>query len=288
MKEKIGHKRPEDKFFSLLCLVIITFVFLARGYCRENIPLPPNSEPIAGNNDQYRSRLSQSEILRFYQDKLTQGGWEITSTPSQAVSEFNSLDRTFSFRKGDDELVLTFSPFTVGGFVFYSLGSKITSPAEDTDKTQIQPQDNMPEEPQSLDFMPVFPGSKQVDRRRISSSLYISYLTNQTVEKISGFYRKEMPSYGWKFIGQENIDKKGYDLSELYSTCPTCPKIPLQSEELLSNLETTGVALEFKERERKCVITIAKMGNLSALGVRDLTSPDLGDTIITVLYDDKK
>ena len=284
---KIKYKKAGDTFLFFLLFVFITFNFVSSIYALS-LPHPPDSELIEEGTDQYRSLLTQGEILRFYQQKLTREGWKQVDAALQQVPGFNSLNRTFNFAKGSDNLTLAFSPFTAEGFVFYTISAgEPTDPGGPAEVQELS-SDDMFKDPESLDFMPVYPGSKQIDYRRISSGIYIGYMADGGIDEIKEFYLQGMPEYGWSLAGQERIDEKEYGLPEVDSTCPTCPKLPPQVEGGVTSVKMAGVTLEFKQEGKTCSVTVSKIGNLSSSGAGDLTSFGIGDTIITVVYDDKK
>lgn len=286
---KTRHKKAGNKFLFFLLFIFIIFnsVNISNSYSLY-IPYPPNTELINGGTHQHRSLLTQDKILKFYQQRLTREGWRQVDVPSQQVSGFDSLNRTFNFVKGSDTLILTFSPFTAEGFVFYTIDTGVPPEAGDLAETEELPLDNVFKEPESLDFMPIFPGSKQVDYRKTSLGIHICYIANKEVEGVKGFYLQGMPEYGWSLVNQEPMDGKEYNLSEIDSACPTCPKLPLEIKGIMANIEVTGVILEFKQKGKVCSVTVSKTGNLSSPEARGLTSLGLGDTIITVFYNEKK
>ena len=267
---RIEYKKAGDTFLLLLLFVLITFNFVSSIYAL-GLPHPPDTELIEEGTGQYRSLLTQGEILRFYQQKLTREGWRQVDVSLQQAFGFNSLNRTFNFVKGNDTLTLTFSPFTAEGFVFYTISAGEPSEAGGPAEAQELSSDDMFKEPESLDFMPVYPGSKQIDYRRISSGIYIGYMADGEIDEVKEFYLRGMPEYGWSLAGQESIDGKEYNLPEADST----------------NVEMTGVTLEFKQEGKTCSVTVSKIENLSSSGARGLTSLGLEDSIITVVYDDK-
>jgi len=285
-RERIKYKKTENKFLFFLLFIFIIFNSVSNSYSLD-ISHPPNTELAERGTRQYRSLLTQDKILKFYRQELTREGWRQVNAPLQQAYGVNSLNRTFNFGKGSDTLVLTFSPFTAEGFVFYTIDIGSLSEVGDLAGDENSSLDNAPKEPEPLDFMPIFPGSKQVDRRRSSSGSHIGYMVSGEIDEVKEFYLEGMPGYGWNFVGQENIGGKGYDLAGIGSTCPTCPKMPLQIEEPLANVETTGVVLEFKNGDKTCSVAVSKIGNFSLSEARHLTSVGLGDIIITVIYNDK-
>jgi len=282
----IKYKKAGDTFLLFLLFVFITFNFVSSTYAL-GLPHPPDTELIEEGTGQYRSLLTQGEILRFYQQKLIGKGWKRIVLPIQQTSGFNSLNRTFNFVKGNDTLTLTFSPFTAEGFVFYTISAEEPSETGSPAEAQELSSDDMFKEPESLDFMPVYPGSKQIDYRRIPSGIYIGYMADGEIDEVKEFYFRGMPGYGWSLAGQESIDGKEYGLSEVESACPTCPKLPPQAEGGVTSIKMAGVTLEFKQEGKTCSVTVSKIGNFSSSEARDLTSLGMGDTIITVVYDDK-
>ena len=118
--ERIKYKKAGNKFLFFLLFVLITFNSVSSIYAL-GLPHPPDAELIEEGTGQYRSLLSQGEILRFYRQKLTREGWRQADVSLQQASGFNSSNRTFNFIRDSDTLTLTFSPFTAEGFVFYTI-----------------------------------------------------------------------------------------------------------------------------------------------------------------------
>jgi len=282
---RIEYKKAGDTFLLFLLFVFITFNFVSSIYAL-GLPHPPDTELIEEGTGQYRSLLTQGEILRFYQQKLTREGWRQVDVPLQQASGFNSLNRTFNFVKGNNTLTLIFSPFTAEGFVFYAISagepSETGSPAE----AQELSSDDMFKEPEPLDFMPIYPGSKQIDYSKTSSGLRAGYSATGGMEAVKGFYLQKMPQKGWNLVDQRYMGGDEYDLSRVDSTdCPTCPKIPSEAKEAMAKIDMKGVALRFQQGSKTCMVNITEMGGFEDA---DLTSLGIGDSIITVVYDDKK
>ena len=255
--------KQSHKFLFFLLFALITFNFVSNIYALD-LPHPPNTELIEGGTCQYRSLLTQGKVLQFYRRELVRKGWKITDIPLQQTSGFAFPNRTFNFVKDKDTLTLTFSPFIAEGFVFYTIGMGESSEVGELVEAGELSSDNVFKEPESLDFMPAYPGSEQIDSRETSTGTYVGYMANGGIDEVKEFYLQGMPRYGWSLASQERIDEK----------------------ETGASVKMSGVTLEFKQADKTCSVTVSKIGNVSS-GVRGLTSSGLGDTIITIVYDDK-
>jgi len=279
--------------------VIILFIFIIfiqfNGFSQLfGFPVPNSTKLVSKNIKeivgkqftvyQYHSPLSQGEILQFYQDKLKAKGWSKIELPSaQASGAFQG--RVFNFVNNNQLLVLDFSPIKVEGLIFYSVSVGDFPKVQGAEGKLKQPLD-MFKEPKILDFMPIYPGSKQINYNKTSTGLQVGYSAAGGVEAAKGFYIQKMPQKGWSLIDQKYMNNDDYDLSKIDGNdCPTCPKIPLEAKEALAKLDMNGVTLEFKQGDKSCMVNIIQMGGTEGT---DLTSMGIGDTIITVLYHDKK
>ena len=244
-------------------------------------------EEIAGGQFtvyQYHSSLTQSQILQFYQDKLGRKGWSKMKLEMPEIAGIAFQDRVFNFVKGSEMLVLNFSPIKAEGRIFYSIsvGDFPTPPQaaqEEESSTEVF------KEPKPLDFAPVYPGSKQVDYRKIPSGVQVGYMANGGVEAIKGFYLQGMPQQGWSLSKERYIGEDHFDLSNIESDCPTCPKLSSEDKEVAANMNMQGVLLEFEQDSKSCLVNIVEIGGLKGGA---LTSSGFGDSIITILYHDKK
>ncbi|MFH1519357.1 MAG: hypothetical protein ABIE75_02160 [Candidatus Omnitrophota bacterium] len=231
---------------------------------------------------QYSSSLSQSEILQFYQQNLSKKGWGKLDLPMlQAPGPLQG--RVYNFIKGDQMLVLNFSPLKAEELIFYSISVGEFPKAQGLGAEQGQPL-GLFEKPKSLDFMPLYPGSRQIDYRKTPSGLQAGYMASGGIEAVKGFYLQKMPQQGWSLSNQEAIGSEQYDLSKV-EDCPTCPKIPQQAKAAMAGITMEGVSLEFKQGGKACLIHLTRMEGFEG---PDLTSLGLGDIIITVVYHDAK
>lgn len=235
---------------------------------------------------QYHSSLTQSQVLEFYQDKLNKKGWSKMDLAILDKSNNAFQDRVYNFVKGDEMLVLNFSPIKAQGRIFYSIS--IGGFSNPNNKV-IEEKENLSieafKEPEPLNFMPIYPGSKQVDYRKIPLGVQAGYSATGGMEAARGFYLQKMPQQGWSLSDEKYIGEDQFDLSNIESDCPTCPKMSPEAKEAMAGIDMKGVLLEFEQGNKTCLINITEMGNLEG---GDLTSSGLGDTIITVLYHDKK
>lgn len=245
------------------------------------------NEEIAGGQFtvyQYHSSLTQSQILQFYQDKLSGKGWSKMELAMPEVIDKAFQDRVFNFVKGDGMLVLNFSPIKAQGRIFYSISvgdfpkPKVVEEGEESSTEAFK-------EPKPLDFVPVYPGSKQVDYRKIPSGVQAGYMASGGTEAIKEFYLQGMPQQGWSLSNERYIDGNQFDLSNIENDCPTCPKLSSDAKEVVADINMQGVLLEFEQDSKSCLVNITNMDGLKGV---DLTFLGLGDSIITILYHDKK
>ena len=240
--ERIKHKKAGGIFLFFLLFVLITFNFGSKVYAL-GLPHPPDTESIEGGALQYRSLLTQSEILQFYRQELVRKGWKIIDTPLKQTPGFTFSNRAFSFIKGDNALTLVFSPFTTEGFVFYTIDAAGQPETDGSAKAEKLSLDNMFKEPESLDFMPIYPGSKQIGYSKNSSGIRAGYMVDGEIDEVKEFYLQGMPRYGWSLTGQESIDGK----------------------ETRIKAKVTGVTLEFKQEGKSCFITVSKVDRKSVV-----------------------
>lgn len=284
------------KIKSVIILFIMVFVVQFSAFSQFFGLSKPNStnlvsktnEEIAGGQFtvyQYHSSLTQSQVLQFYQDKLSIKGWSKMDLAMPEVIGKAFRDRVYNFVKGGEMLVLNFSPVKAQKRIFYSISvgnspkSKVVGGEEEFSEEAFK-------EPKFLDFMPIYPGSKQVDYRKIPSGIQVGYMASGGIEAVKGFYLQRMPQQGWSLRDEKYIRGDQYDFSNIENDCPTCPKLPPGAKEMIADINMQGVFLEFKQGSKSCLINITEMGGLGEGA--DLTSLGLGDTIITVLYYDKK
>jgi len=286
------------KIKSVIFLFIVVFLIQFSAFPQLfGFPTPRSTKLISKNQEnivgtqftvyQYHSSLSQGGILQFYQNKLKAKGWSKMDLPKEQMMAAAFQNRVFNFVKGDEMLVLNFSPIKAGEFIFYSISIGKSHKVKSGKDDQGQPLE-MFKEPESLDFMPIYPGSKQVDYREIPSGVQVGYLITEGMEVAKGFYLQKMPQYGWGFVDEHYVGGNQYDASNIESDCPTYPKLPIEAKEIIDNVQMKGVMLEFEQGSKSCLINIVEISGLESASGTDLTSLSLGDTIITVLYNEKK
>ena len=275
----------------ILCLLIPSIAF-------SQVFRPPKphstdlssktNEEIAGGQFtiyQYHSSLTQSKILEFYQDKLSRKGWNKMDLAMPEITNKVFQSRIYNFVKGDEMLVLNFSPIKAQGRIFYSISVGGSSKPKVVEAGEKFPTETF-KEPKALEHIPTYPGSKQADYRKTPSGIQAGYMASGGVEAAKEFYLQSMPQRGWSFVGEKRIGGYQYDLSNIEDDCSTCPKLPLGAKKILSDMNMQGVFLEFRQDSKSCIVNITE---ISGLGDDEgLTSLGLGDTMITVLYNDKK
>lgn len=283
--------KSKNILFVLLFFVSIQFSLAAFAF---GLPKPHSTELvskqqkiIAGNQltvSQYRSKLSQTQVLDFYNKKLIQQNWIKLEIPMPGLGGGIAQGlKAYSFINDDKLLVLSFSPLKAEGYVFYNI-SEGSFPRIGQNKKQ--PLD-MFKAPKKVNFMPLYPEAKQVNFSTTTTGVSAGYMASGGIEVVRGFYVQKMPHKGWKLISEQPIDTSGYDFAKMEEDCPTCGKIPEQAKEAMSGVKIRGANLEFKKGKETCLINITQIGMASMAGV-DLTSMGLGDTMITVVYNEGK
>jgi len=231
---------------------------------------------------QYRSKLSQDQILSFYSEKLAKQNWSKMDMPMSSLgSNLTRGLRAYKFIKDDKILILGFSPLKAEGYVFYSISeSKFPKIGGQQPLDMFKPA-------KPTKFMPLYPGLKQIKYSKTSTGVSAGYMVAGGVEAVKGFYVQKMPQKGWALIDERSMDSDGYDLSNLEERCPTCPKIPSQAQQAIAGIKMQGIILRFKKGSETCVFNITEV-SMPSTGGLGLTSAGLGDTIITVIYNEGK
>ncbi len=226
---------------------------------------------------EYRSKLSPNQILDFYETKLKSQGWsrlQVSDFPMAKQAGFS----THTFIKDDRMMVINISPFKTEDFIFYTI-SEGMFPSLAGGK---QPLDIF-KEPQKLDFMPIYPGAKQVEYNKTPSGIQVGYMATGGIEAVKGFYLQNLPKYGWSNVEQEDIDKEEFDLSAISENCPACAQLPEEIANIAAGLEAAGANLKFVQGKKTLMMNIFSMGQIPGLGGLG-SGGGLGDTMITVIY----
>ena len=181
---------------------------------KEKIPLPRgairiNSEKTSVSGEEfitsiYTSELSVEEVKDFYKSALTRQGWqEINLSESGQLQQQGGPTGTLNFLaflKEGKVVNVTFLPTSAfRGKTTFSMAEGKMPSSQSFLKGKL---------PKKLDFMPMYPGSKQVSYvSRDSGGINAGYETPDDIDTVLGFYRQNMPEYGWVLEKDIPIDE---------------------------------------------------------------------------------
>jgi hypothetical protein len=273
---------------SFRILFIVTLFFCSNIFLEAfalKLPQHPNSTLIKQEFNQdksqvfeYRSRLSQEQIFQFYREMLSYQGWQIEETAAQ-IGGMNV------FKKGEQSLILNFPPSAERGITLYRLTlverPQAELPLVGSEEYKKEEERFKIQEPQKLDFMPIYPGAKQITYNKSADRIWVMHLASGTYEAIRDFYLKEMPALGWKLLKNKE--------EEVQSSCSSCAKASLG--EKASQEKPKMTSLEFAKETKKCFLYIyPKQDSAEAEEKykKASTTQKLGDIIINVNYHESK
>jgi phenylpyruvate tautomerase PptA (4-oxalocrotonate tautomerase family) len=188
--------------------------------------------PIRSNVEVYQSYLAENRIKAFYKKEMLRAGW--------------TQNKSGLFMKDNCTAAITFSPLRnqEGAVQFMVVTSKVPSPEEILAERK--------ENPDKLEFMPVYPACAQNFLWDNPSGMSASYETEDSVKEIVFFYKSRMPSYGWELyseipIKEEKIDSPVFD-------------------KLKKPVISTSATLRFyRKRSESCVIMINSVSGANYL-----------------------
>lgn len=220
--------------WAFLSCAILFFFFSTDTYAAwwnfQKFPVPVNAKEIKRatrdvggskfNFTYYTSLQSITAIIEFYRSRLPQSGWEeqdLKKSLSDAVGEKlslpmeNFLGRNFVFRKGNKMIVISFLPEEVTGV---SMTRFTFSEGERDNNRKINLEDEgvprLSDRPKN-DIAPEYPGASVITFFEKDRYLLAVYHTKDNVEKVSDFYRANMPRYGWsldKEVAPEKVNPR--------------------------------------------------------------------------------
>ncbi len=199
-------------FILFLCFLISHLVFIHDSpVFAEEYPLPNDAVlklekeipvgPTTSIVRSYSTMLNKDQIMRFFQKELLRLGWQEQYT------------KGLGYVKGDkiiSVLVLSGKPRPGDKKTYFSVvyATKISD---------AMVKASQKDKPDNLNFMPVYPGSKQLLLWDNANGVMGSYSTDDSIEKAIAFFKNKMPSYGWVLVFEKPISEKSGD-------CPTCKK----------------------------------------------------------------
>lgn len=229
--------------------LVIPGLFLIFGLCISpllaaeiSIPLPKDAVkvsdkvidigPIKSNVRIYQSYLAENKIKAFCKKEMLRNGW--------------TQNKSGIFMKDNYTVAITFNSLrnNEGAVQFMVVTSKVPTPEEILAERK--------ENPDNLDFMPVYPGCIQNFLWNNPSGISASYETESSVKEIAFFYKSRMPNYGWELYSEIPIKEEKVNYPE-YS-------------KLNKPVISTSATLRFyRKREESCVIMINNVSGINYL-----------------------
>ena len=275
-----------SKTIFIFLVVFSFFVFLNSSYSFEiTYPLKTDLVDEAMQEGQiavknYRSLLDQGKILQFYQNSLDREGWQEVDSLSLDRAKSIPEVRIYGFARGEEALILEFSPFAVEGLVFYTIRmgevSKIFASQGKVIRNLESGQDI-----ESLEGIPIYPNARKGYYQKEDSGFIASHRTSDNADQVKEFYLKRMSELKWGLINQEAMTKEFfYDLS----------KMDMAQRKMVEDVDVDGTTLEFKKGNKRCFIFISKLtpAGISSLKAEYSALLAFDKTIIAIDYEEKK
>lgn len=199
-------------FVLFLCFLTLNFILMqSNSVFAEEYPLPNDAVlklekaipvgPTTSIVRSYSTMLNKDQIMRFFQKELLKLGWQEQYT------------KGLGYVKGDkiiSVLVLSGKPHPNDKKTYFSVVYATKLSDEMMKASQKDTPDN-------LNFMPVYPGSKQLLLWDNANGVMGTYSVDAPIEKVAAYFKNKMPSYGWKLVFEKPVSEKSGD-------CPSCKK----------------------------------------------------------------
>ncbi len=227
--------------------------------------------PMGLSSKIYESSLDKNKLESFFKKELAAAGWK--------------ENKEWVFIKDNNTLVIMINPAKNEAGKTSLIISTGKIPA--TEEILAMRKQN----PDKLNFMPIYPGSEQVYLWDLSSGMTALYETEANIKDIAFFYKSGMLNYGWSLASETSIKSASID-------CPECKKtIPWEVKAAKSDVVGTSnqTTLIFRKGANEtCRITIVNvsvdMSNLvektQANNEENILLPPspASNTTISVLY----
>ncbi|OQB14403.1 MAG: hypothetical protein BWY16_00165 [Candidatus Omnitrophica bacterium ADurb.Bin205] len=261
----------------ILGLFIVLFVSQYAFGASPTIPLPADVELISEKTANigpsqsvvsiYESALSLDRLSSFFKKEMARAGW---------------VEQKQGFYMKDGYLAMVvFMPSKVKGAKvrFTVNSSRIPSKEEVLAASK--------DRPDKLNFMPVYPGSKQLFLWDLPTGVSASYETEKDIKDVVFFYKSGMLNYGWSLVSETPISMETVNID-----CPDCQKSQNKAtpSSALRNVNMSKANLTFRRKDgEKCTIRIFQstpgpQGLMSVNPDSDQTQILLKKTSILVTY----
>jgi len=318
------------RYTLIVILFLLSFFLFSGSYAAwwdwGKLPQPPLTKldrqkerndriDFVGSDYYYDSELSKQDILDFYRKQFKSQGYHEVNKDTRGDKK-----TVFIFKDKDEKkvYVLIFSvrmkgmplryTLKVGQFKEYSVEDVLRkAPPElaaqmkemidsykQRQRVEIQNVHLLQhlEQPRRTDFMPLFPGVRQIEYNewKAPPSISTGYLTPVDANEVISFYIERMPSYGWLLKSREDhtgrytIDQWFPMIAPRSKFCPSCGAIPVE----VPPLQIHGATLTFSSGKKKCIVTVHTFDDAVELSYNhpyDLSAMEqYGSTIIGVVY----
>lgn len=226
----------------------------------------------------YKSQLSKSDISAFYQDKLSKDGWELRNLLKEAKQvpilhlnqdQVDMLGTVLLFQKRDLLFTVNFLPDSIKQeSVFYSVSRLVGMSSGKAAESGIRSNQDFFSVSELLtkpkkQFAPVYPGAKLNFISEDERLSVLQYISPDSVEKISQYYREHMASHGWDLVSEKPIEFKDLPTGIDPQSCPSCAQ---KNAEFLNNtnmpqsMQKESTVLIFNNKNQaRCEIAITSL-----------------------------
>jgi len=163
----------------------------------QSVPVGPTTSIVRS----YSTMLNKDQIESFFRKELLKLGWQ-----EQSIKGLGYVkdDKIISV------LVLPGKPFASDKKTYFSLVYATKISDEMVKASQKDKPDN-------LNFMPIYPGSKQLLLWDNANGVMAHYSTEDPISNVAAFFKSKMSSYGWQLSYEKPITDRSAD-------CPECNK----------------------------------------------------------------
>lgn len=193
----------------LICTILLStcLFFNSLLYGAADVPLPAGAvKTLEKNADigpshtvvrSYETSLSASRLSAFYKREMSRLGWR--------------EQKDGFFLKDGDLAIIAVNPRRNKNNK--TLFTVTTSRVPDKEEILALRKDK----PDKLNFMPVYPGSKQVFLWDTPTGISASYDTADSIKEVTFFYKSGMLNYGWRLYEETPVTTEALG-------CPECEK----------------------------------------------------------------
>lgn len=274
----------------MVTLTAVVFMLTGAALAQEYLPVPSGAQEskkqvrkLAGSEytlTYYKSSSSSEEIKSFYRANLPALGWkekgfldDLSQIEQLKDNPFlgQVLEKTLVFEKDKEIIIINFLPALRQSKEIQFTLSRGTMPEMPEGAQAEQQPFIVPElvaQPKK-NVAPAYPGSSLMFLQEPQAGQRAVYATADEAQKVAGFFKEQMPGYGWALQEETPAEKLNQD-------CPTCPKttgLPI---------ETWVTKLKFTKPGAECEVVLSqiKAGNVLPQG--------MAATTILVNYDEKR